>query len=80
MRTWRRAAERRSKKRRRCISCGQHIPHSEPDVTLERLGGQNAGGQLHFHERCALDAYKAVVGGDPHAWRLTHRHINPEAN
>jgi hypothetical protein len=80
MRSWRRAAERRRKKQPRCTSCGGRIPKSEPDVTLERLGGSGAGGRHFFRERCGLDAYKALVGGEPHAWRIIHRHIDPEAN
>jgi len=77
MRTWRRAAARRRQKAPRCTSCGERIPRSEPDVTLEHF---EAPGKLYFHERCALDAYKAVVGGAPRVWQLTHRHITPEAN
>ena len=77
MRTWRRAAQRRRSKAPRCTSCGDRIPRSEPDVTLEHL---EAAGKLHFHERCALDAYKAVAGGEPRAWLLTHRHVDAEAN
>jgi len=77
MRTWRRAAERRRNKAPRCTSCGGRIPKSEPDVTLEHA---KVPGKLYFHERCALDAYKAVVGGEPLVWLLTHRHVDAEAN
>ncbi len=65
------------KKQRHCVACEQPIPRSEPDAILEDL---EASGKLYFHERCALDAYKAVVAGEPSARVLTHRHINPEAN
>ncbi len=77
MRTWRRAAQRRRNKGPRCASCGRCIPRSEPDVTLTH---HEAAGVLHFHERCAPDAYKAAVKGKPGVWQLTHRHIDPEAN
>ena len=77
MRTWRRTAERKNRKRPRCTSCGERIPRSEPDVTLQHA---TASGRLMFYERCALDAYKAVVAGEPSAWVLTHRHIDERMN
>ena len=77
MRTWARANRRRRKKPPKCVSCSKPIPRSEPDVTLENL---NIGGRLYFHERCALDAYKALVGGEPGVWRITHRHIDERMN
>jgi hypothetical protein len=55
---------RRRKKLPRCISCEKPILRSEPDVILESL---TVGGRLMFHERCALDACMAVVGGEPGA-------------
>jgi hypothetical protein len=78
VRSWRRAAERRRRKLPKCVHCEKPIPRSEPDVTLERLG--SAGGSLMFHERCGLDAYKALIGGESGAWRVVHRHIDAEAN
>jgi hypothetical protein len=78
VRTWRSAAARRRRKKQPCCTtCGQRISRSEPDVTLEHA---RAPGKLAFHERCALDAYKAVVGGEPSAWLLTHRHIDERIN
>jgi hypothetical protein len=77
VRSWRRAAQRRKRRPPRCTSCGERIPRSEPDVSLEH---HEAPGKLYFHERCALDACTALVRGSPGVWMLTHRHINPEAN
>jgi hypothetical protein len=77
MRSWRRAAQRNRRKLPRCTSCEKPIPRSEPDVILESL---TVGGHLVFHERCALDACMAVIGGEPGAWRLIHRHVDAEAN
>jgi hypothetical protein len=76
MRKWARAS-RRKKNLPRCVSCSQPIPRSDPDVLLESL---RVGGFLHFHERCGLDACMAVIGGEPGAWRLIHRHVDAEAN
>ena len=77
MRTWRRAAARRRSKGPRCTTCGERIPRSEPDVTLEHA---TAPGKLYFHERCALDACKVLVKGKPRTWLLTHRPVDAEAN
>lgn len=79
MRAWRRAAARRRRKTPRCTSCGQRIAQSEPDVILEHA---SAPGRLafHVHERCALPAFKALVGGEPGAWIATVRHIDAEMN
>ena len=68
---------RRRKKLPKCITCEKPIPRSEPDVILQH---PRLRGQLYFHKRCALDAYKALIAGKPHSWRITHRHIDPEAN
>jgi len=42
----------------------------------------SAPGRLafHVHERCALPAFKALVGGEPGAWIATVRHIDAEMN
>jgi hypothetical protein len=68
---------KRIHKKPACESCGQPIPRSEPDITLEHL---EAPGKRYFHERCALDACRAVVKGKPGVWQLTHRHVDAEAN
>ncbi len=65
------------KKQHRCVACEQPIPRSEPDAILEDLA---TGGKVYYHERCSMLAYTLVVAGEPGAWHLTHRHVNPEAN
>ena len=77
MRTWRRAAERRQQKLPKCVACEQPIPSSEPDAVLEDLATSR---KVYYHERCSMLAYMMVVLDEPGAWRLTHRHIDPEAN
>ena len=77
MKTWRRAAERRKNKRRRCVACDHPISRAEPDAIFEDLA---TGGRVYYHERCSMLAYMMVTLDEPGAWRLTHRHINPEAN
>lgn len=68
---------RHRKKQRRCVACEQPIPRSEPDAILEDLA---TGGKVYYHERCSVLGYAMVVADKPGAWRLTHRHINPDAN
>jgi len=77
MRTWRRAAARRREKAPRCTTCGQRIPRSEPDVILEHA---EKAGRLYFHQRCALDAYRALVAGKPGVWIATARHVDETLN
>jgi hypothetical protein len=75
VRSWRRTAERR-RKLPRCVSCSKAIPRSEPDVVLERL---DTGRRVFYHERCSMLAYMIVTLDAPHAWRITHRHVDAEA-
>jgi hypothetical protein len=78
VRSWRRAAERnRRKKLPCCVNCKQPIPRSEPDVLLEDL---KEGGRGYFHECCSMSAYVLLELDEPGAWRITHRHVNAEAN
>jgi len=77
LRSWRRAAQRRRKKLPHCVNCKQPIPRSEPDVVLEDL---KEGGRGYFHERCSMSAYVLLELDEPRAWRITHRHVDAEAN
>jgi hypothetical protein len=79
MRSWRRAKERRRKKLPRCTSCGLRVLPQEPAFALEH---RTAPGRLLFHEeeRCGLLAFKALVGGKPGDWTLTHRRSDVEMN
>jgi hypothetical protein len=51
---------KRVRKRPRCVSCKQPIPCSEPDVTLERLAGSNAGEDLEGLQELLEDDEEAT--------------------
>ena len=78
MRKWKRAHARKKRTPHKCVWCEQPISRAEPDAILQDLKGEKRPG--YFHERCSMAAYALVVADEPGAWRLTHRHIDPEAN
>jgi hypothetical protein len=66
----------------RCSGCGRRIPRSEPDLILRRYSPDARRVELRraYHERCKDAALEHVQGAKPALWRLTHRHIEAEAN
>jgi len=66
----------------RCAGCRKRIPRSEPDLILRRLSEENptvAALKLAFHERCKEAALERITS-TPALWRMTHRHVEAEAN
>jgi hypothetical protein len=66
----------------RCAGCGRRIPRSEPDLILRRMDADNptrTALKLAYHERCK-DAVLQRIVDTPALWRMTHRHVEAEAN
>jgi hypothetical protein len=66
----------------RCSGCGRRIPRSEPDLILRRMSEDNptvTALKLVYHERCK-DAVLQRITSTPALWRMTHRHVEAEAN
>ncbi len=71
-----------SRPRLKCAACKKRIPNHEPDLILRRMADSDptrATLTLLYHERCK-NAALSRAAGDPALWRMTHRHIDPEAN
>jgi hypothetical protein len=67
----------------KCSGCGRRIPRSEPDLILRRMDPDNpmrTALRLVYHERCWPSAAGRVSESPPALWRMTHRHIEAEAN
>jgi hypothetical protein len=68
-----------SKKRIKCAGCGRRIPDSVPDVMVRKLDQEHKRRFYHQKPTC-MGAAKALLLSDPTVWRITFRHIDPEAN
>lgn len=68
-----------AKKKIRCEACSRRIYNHEPDVVLQKLGGD--GTSLHYHTRCADKATAWLASlEEPNAWLMTHRYVDGERN